>query len=58
VARTLNEVQAKHGVLARSNDELGANLARLQARIDELLASWSWRATGPARDILRRLRGT
>lgn len=58
VARTLNEVQAKHGALARSNDELGANLVRLQARIDELLASWSWRATGPARDILRRLRGT
>ena len=58
VARTLNEVQAQHGALVRSNDELGANLVRLQARIDELLSSWSWRATGPAREVLRRLRGT
>ncbi|HJX54298.1 MAG TPA: glycosyltransferase family 2 protein [Polyangia bacterium] len=58
LAHTLDEAQAQHDSLAHANDELGADLTRLQARIDELLASWSWRATGPARDLLRRLRGT
>jgi sugar-specific transcriptional regulator TrmB len=58
LARTLSEVQAQRDALAHSNDELGASLARRQARIDELLSSWSWRATGPAREVLRRLRGT
>lgn len=58
LAHTLNEVQAERDSLAHANDELGADLTRLQAHLDELLASWSWRATGPAREILRRLRGT
>jgi uncharacterized coiled-coil DUF342 family protein len=58
LARTLSEVQAQRDALTHSNSELGADLARLQARIDELLSSWSWRATGPAREVLRRLRGT
>jgi FtsZ-binding cell division protein ZapB len=58
LAHTLSEVQAQRDALAHSNDELGAGQARLQARIDELLSSWSWRATGPAREVLRRLRGT
>jgi hypothetical protein len=58
LARTLNEVQAQRDGLDRANNELGASVARLQARIDELLSSWSWRATGPAREVLRRLRGT
>ena len=58
LARARDEVQAHRDALARANDELGAGLARLQARIDELLSSWSWRATGPAREVLRRLRGT
>ena len=56
-ARTLSDVQTQRDALAHSNNELGADLARLQARIDELLSSWSWRATGPAREVLRRLRG-
>jgi FtsZ-binding cell division protein ZapB len=58
LARTLDEVQTLRDALAQSNNELGAGMARLQARIDELLSSWSWRATGPAREVLRRLRGT
>ena len=57
LARTLNDVQAQRDSLAHSNNELGAGVARLQARIDALLSSWSWRATGPAREVLRRLRG-
>jgi uncharacterized coiled-coil DUF342 family protein len=58
LARALDEVRAHRDALARANNELGAGLAQRQARIDELLSSWSWRATGPAREILRRLRGT
>ena len=58
LARTLNDVQAQRDALARANDELSADLTRLQARLDELISSWSWRATGPAREILRRLRRT
>jgi predicted nuclease with TOPRIM domain len=58
LARALNEAQAQRDSLARGKDELGAELTRLQAHLDELLASWSWRATGPARDLLRRLRRT
>jgi predicted nucleic acid-binding Zn-ribbon protein len=58
LAHTLNDVQAQRDGLAHANDELSADLSRLQARIDELLASWSWRVAGPAREILRRLRGT
>ncbi len=58
LARRLDEVQKLRDALAQSNNELGAGMARLQARIDELLSSWSWRATGPAREVLRRLRGT
>ena len=57
LAHTLNEVQAQRDSLARAKDELGAELTRLQVRIEELLASWSWRTTGPARELLRRLRG-
>jgi hypothetical protein len=57
LTRTLGEIQAQRDTLAHSNNELGADLARLQARIAELLSSWSWRATGPAREVLRRLRG-
>ena len=57
LARRLDEVQKLRDALAQSNNELGAGMARLQARIDELLSSWSWRATGPAREVLRRLRG-
>ncbi len=58
LARTLSDVQAQRDVLAHANNELGADLVRRQARLDELLSSWSWRATGPAREVLRRLRGT
>jgi uncharacterized coiled-coil DUF342 family protein len=57
LTRTLEEVQAQRDALTHASSELGADRARLQARVDELLSSWSWRATGPAREILRRLRG-
>lgn len=56
-----NELAQARDELVRVEGELAAarnSLAAHQARIDELLASTSWRVTAPLRDLSRRLRVT
>jgi hypothetical protein len=67
----LEEARSRIAALERSDEEfreenrrqgayvgeLRLEIGALQARIDSLLRSLSWRATGPLRSTLRRLRG-
>ena len=56
-AAALEAATAKLAQIEAARADGAAHAASLQVRLDEILASLSWRSTAPLRNLLRQLRG-